>query len=170
MMARALGGLLLALALLGAGYGWGDHAATNRIAAASLAAERTKAISVAINNAHVHQLEQDSAGGLVANSMIYQKGLSDGLATKKDVVDRVRSGALSLSIPTSSAAAGAAEGNAAAGACRCNGEARAKLSDQAAEFLTSLASEADDVVRQLSACQADLAQDRATINQDSQGK
>lgn len=158
MMARALAALLLALALVGGGYRWGDTAATNRDAAAALVAERASSVQRAIDDAQTAGAEHADAYNQFLVSSAYQKGLSDGSATQKSVVARIRAGDLRLSIPTRQAAAGSGgpEDAVAAGAGRCDGPSRAQLSDAAAEFLTGLASEADDVVRQLGACQADL--------------
>lgn len=155
MMARALGGLLLTLALLAGGYWWGDTAATNRDAAAALGAERTAAIRQAIRTAFDRGADAKAGTDMFTVSSTYQEGLSHGVATQKDTVAHIRTGALRLSVPTGPAAAAVAA-PAAAGAGRCDGQARAQLSNEAAEFLTGLASEADDVVLQLNACQADV--------------
>lgn len=158
MMARALAALLVVLALVGGGYRWGDSAATNRDAAQALKAERTRAATLALAHTHVEQADAKTSFDIYANSSAYQKGLSDGAAIQNTVVARIRTGDLSLSIPTRPATAGPGgpEGAAAAGVGRCDGPARAQLSDAASEFLTGLASEADGVTRQLGACQADV--------------
>lgn len=158
MIARALGALLVALSLVGGGYWWGDSARGDHDAAQALTAARNKAATLAVQRTSVEHADEKSSYEIFATSSAYQKGLSDGAATQKDIVARHRSGDLSLSIPTRQAAAGSVgpEGAAAAGLGRCDGPARAELSDEAAEFLTGLASEADGVVRQLGACQADV--------------
>lgn len=160
---RLCGGLLLMLALLGAGYWWGDDAATNRDQAQALDAERTASKKLAEANARVRATEQKSAQDLAAISATYQKGLSDVVSTHKDLVARIRSGAVRLSVPARANPAGAAVAS-AAGASGRDGETRCQLSDTAAEFLTGLASEADGVAQQLTACQAIVTADRAACN------
>ena len=166
MMARALGAVLLMLSLVGGGYGWGAHATSNRIGAELLAAERTRAIAVAINNAHVQAVGEQSANALVGFSTIYQKAITDENATQTALADRLRSGAVRLSVPTLLPASCPAIAP-AAGAGGRDGAARAELSVEGAQFLTGLLSEADIVVHQLSACQADLLLDRSTVNQEA---
>lgn len=170
MMARALGAVLLMLALVGGGYGWGARATTNRIAAESLAAADTKAIAVAINQVHVDAVEDKSAKGMVANSTTYQKAITNENAIQSDTITRIRAGALVLSVPTRGLPTTCAAGAPAAGAGGRDGEARAELSVAGAEFLTGLLTEANLVVEQLSTCQADLTQDRETVNQELPSK
>lgn len=165
MIARLLAALVTALALIGGGYWWGDSAATDRAAAQALAAEQAKSLARAVADAGTAKDEHNAAYDQYLISSAYQKGLSDGSATQASVVARIRSGDLRLSVPTRPAAGPAPqEAAAAAGAGRCDGPARAELSDQAAEFLTGLASEADAVVRQLGACQALVEQQRHACN------
>jgi prophage endopeptidase len=165
MIEKALGALVLMLVLVGGGYWWGDSAATNRIAAKSLAAERIQVAAKEKKDIQVRGAEEKSAIDLVANSTIYQKGLSNEFTTQAAVTAGIHSGALRLSVPArvpSSCAPGAP----AASSSGRDGEARAELSVEGAEFLTGLLTEANVVVRQLTACQADLEQDRRTVNQE----
>jgi hypothetical protein len=172
MIARLLTALVAALALVGGGYWWGDSAATDHAAAQALDAERAKSIRRAIADADVAQAEHKSSYDQYLISSAYQKGLTDGAATQKSVVARIRSGTLSLSIPTRPASAGTGPAVLATAAAlgRCDGQARAQLSDEAAEFLTGLASEADDVVLQLGACQAIVEQQRHACNGEPAGQ
>lgn len=162
---RLAGAGLLALTLVGGGYWWGDGAATNRDKARALDVERTATAALAAANTRVRAAEQQSALSMATISTIYQKGQSDVIANQKSVIAGVRTGAVRLSVATRADPADAA-GASAACAGRRDGEARRQLSDQAAEFLTGLASDADTVALQLSACQALLIIDRATINSD----
>jgi hypothetical protein len=172
MIARLLAALVAALVLVGGGYRWGDTAATNRAAAQALDAERAKLVARAIADDGTAKVEHKSSYDQYLISSAYQKGLSDGAATQKSVVARIRSGDLRLSIPTRPAASGSGPAVLAAAATlgRCDGQARAQLSDEAAELLTGLASEADDVVRQLGACQAIVEQQRQACNGESVGR
>lgn len=163
VLVRISGAVLLALALVGGGYWWGGDAATNHDKAQALDVERTASKKLADANARVRATEQKSAQDLAAISATYQKGLSDVVSTHKDVVARIRSGALRLSVPAR-ADTGDTAGASAAGASERDADARCQLSDTAAEFLTGLASEADGVARQLSACQAIVTADRAACN------
>lgn len=105
--------------------------------------------------------ERDHAQAMADTSAQYQKELSDERATKDRVIADLRRGALRLRIPTTDHAAGgssaAAHGTASLGG---DGEARCELSVSASEFLVGLANEADEIVRQLAACQAVIAADR----------
>ena len=163
VLVKISGAVLLALVLIGGGYWWGDGAATNRDKAQALDIERVASQKLADANAKVRATEQKSAQDLATISATYQKGLSDVAITYKDVVARIRSGAVRLSVPAGAHPADAAGIPAATTGGR-DGDARCRLSDTAAEFLTGLASEADGISRQLSACQAVLSADRAACN------
>jgi hypothetical protein len=168
-MTRAFGAVLLMLALVGGGYWWGAGATVNRIAAESLAAANNKAIGVAINQARVDATEDKSAKGMVTNSTTFQKAIANETAVKTDLTARIHSGAVRLSVPTRLSASCAA-GAPASGTGGRDGEARAELSVAGSEFLTGLLNEADLVVHQLTACQADLDVDRTTVNQEQPSK
>lgn len=93
----------------------------------------------------------------------YQKELQDEKSKADRVIADVRAGARKLRIPVASTyqACGSGEaGKAPAAPFRRDGEARAELSASASSFLIGLANEADQVVRQLTACQAIIMQDR----------
>lgn len=107
---------------------------------------------------------QEHAHGqaMVAASTQYQKDLSHEQATKDGVIADLRAGTRRLRIELAAAKATGGSGAAQAGAGpgRCDGPATAELSQSAAEFLVDLASEADTVVHQLTACQAVVVADR----------
>lgn len=106
--------------------------------------------------------EQSHGKAMVAASTQYQKDLSHEQATKDGVIADLRSGARRLRIELAAAKAtgGSATAQAGAGPGRCDGGTTAELSESAAEFLVGLASEADTVVHQLTACQAVVTADR----------
>lgn len=106
--------------------------------------------------------EQLHAAALVTASTQYQKDLSHEKATKDSVIADLRTGARRLRIELAATHAAAGSGAAEAGPSpgRCDGATTAELSESAAEFLVGLASEADEVVHQLTACQAVVTADR----------
>lgn len=124
-------------------------------------------------NARIIELERSArvnerlqAERLAAASQTYQESLQHEKATHDRTVSDLRTGALRLRIELASRQT-AGSGIAAsliAGPGRCDGETRAELSTASAEFLVGLASEADTVVHQLTACQAVVMADRE-INQ-----
>ncbi|MDH0048595.1 lysis system i-spanin subunit Rz [Comamonas terrigena] len=95
----------------------------------------------------------------------HQKDLKDARTEKDRVIADLRARNLRLRIPVVTTASAACRGGGAGSEAgpstgQRDGEATAELSDAAAEFLVGLASEADDVARQLSACQAVVIADR----------
>lgn len=109
--------------------------------------------------------EQRAAQDLAAVAERYEKEKSDVAASKDRVISDLRSGALRLRFPTATTGdAGRSQAAAtAAGAGECDGRAAGELPQPVAEFLVSLASEADSVVVQLMACQAVVRQDRQDV-------
>jgi hypothetical protein len=106
--------------------------------------------------------EHDHAAALASISSQYQKELAHVKADKDRVIASLRDGSMRLRIPvaaTVSANGGIASEVTPATTGR-DGETRAELSVAAAEFLVGLASEADEVAKQLGACQAVINADR----------
>lgn len=112
-------------------------------------------------HADARDKERQHALDLNLISSSFQKELQD--ARTQQAADRaaLRSGTLRMRDPgvSSSACAGPASSAGSAAGRRDGAEAR-QLSDAAAEFLLEFAAEADDVARQLSACQRVLIEDR----------
>lgn len=108
------------------------------------------------------QREQDAADALAVISTQYQKDLNHVKTEKDRVIAALRGGAFRLRIPVAASlsAYGGSAAEAAAPACGRDGGARAELSIEASEFLVGLASEADEVAKQLGACQAAINADR----------
>ena len=123
-------------------------------------------------NTRIQQLEEQGrvkerqhAQDMAVAEADYQEGLKHERAAKDRVIADLRSGALRLRVAVTEANnTDNNSGNAAAtlgtGTAGGDGAARAELSDAAAEFLVGLAGEADEVTRQLSACQAVVVADR----------
>lgn len=114
--------------------------------------------------------ESEHAVELHAISAKYQEDLQNEKIKSDAVVSDVRAGIIRLRDPgsTASRACGGEAGKAAASASGRDGEAGGELpstgdgilSVEAAEFIVRIASEADDIVRQLSACQKVIETDR----------
>ena len=117
------------------------------------------------DEARAKELEHGAA--MVAASTQYQKDLIHEKSTKDSVIADLRSGVRRLRIELASphATGGSDVSQVGAGAGRCDGPAVGELSGPAAEFLVGLASEADEVVRQLTACQAVVTADRLINSQ-----
>ena len=160
---RVLAGFVLSVAAFAAGYWRGDVAATNRDAAAALKVERASAVALADANTQVRETEHFSGKLIADNSSNYQKELRDVSTVQKNLVSSIRTGDVRLSVGTRGGATNAACPTNPS-ASRRDGEARCELSDEAAEFLTDLASEADSLAHQLAACQRVIEIDRATTN------
>lgn len=162
---RVLSIVLLIVAFIASGYWWGDNAATNRAAAHALTVERIASKNLQEANVRVRAIEQKSAQEINVISTTYQEDLSHVIATQKSLVAGIRSNAIRLSVPSRISACSTAGASTTSPSGR-DATARCQLSDEAAEFLTGLASEADSISHQLSACQAVLTADRAAINQE----
>lgn len=94
-------------------------------------------------------------------SASYQKGLKDGQISKETVIADLESGARRLRVNlTGCEAIGDSAAKAAASTSGRNGGAVGYLSETTSRFLVGLASEADDITKQLGACQAVVRADR----------
>lgn len=99
---------------------------------------------------------------LAGISAKYQEALQNEKSKSDRVIADVRAGTRKLRIPIAGPiqTCGSSSSQAPAAAERRDGEARAELSGSSSDFLIGLASEADAIVRQLTACQAVILQDR----------
>lgn len=125
-----------------------------------------------INNLQqaARQAERDSADAMSAIANDYERKLTDAKNRRAADIAAMRAGTLRLrdpgAAPVPACAGTAAE--AGAGAGRRDGGASGELpaapagllSNQASEFLVNLAADADDVARQLAACQQVIINDR----------
>lgn len=167
--AKLLGAVLLVAAVVAAIYAYGQQQfglGEKAERTAWLARENT-ALTKA--NTRIKELEdqarareREHAQDMAAASAKYQEDLKHEKAAKDRAVADLRSGALRLRIPVTCPDGAGGSGTAAPGPGTVgrDGEARAELSVQASEFLVGLASEADEVVHQLTACQAVVTADR----------
>lgn len=108
------------------------------------------------------QAEQDKAMALASISTDYERKLSDANKQRAADAAAVLSGSLRLRDPSATGlrACGGLATETAAGSGKRDGGASGDLSGEAANFLLSLANEADDVARQLAACQRVVIEDR----------
>lgn len=106
--------------------------------------------------------EQTHAAALAAVSTDYERKLSDANKQRAADAAALRAGTLRLRDPnpTGLRACGGIAAEIGAGAGRRDGPEGGELSEAAAGFLLGLASNADDVARQLTACQAVVVKDR----------
>lgn len=104
--------------------------------------------------AELESLQFDYAKLVTDNSDQYQKGLKDGQNKKTDAIKRVNNGTLVLR-DKYAADCGKSEITSDPAPGRRDATPEPGLSRETSEFLIGLASEADDVVKQLTTCQAD---------------
>lgn len=143
--------LLAGAALVWLGYSWRSLSAERDQAQRQVA----QAQSYAAAQKHARAVEHSAAARDAAASAQYQKGLQDGKQELDDAITRLRATLRLREQQLATARAGNLPA-AAAGAVRCDGEARADFLAAHGEDALRLAAEADDVVRQLSACQTVL--------------
>lgn len=148
--------LIVAALLFGAGYGLRDLQC--RLAQQKRAAQQAQEAKYASEQAR--KKEQAAAQGAVTIA----KNLQEQNQNAKNQTDQlrtdVRGGAKRLSVRVHAASVSTV----AAGAGRDIEEARVELHPEDAENLISLAADADDVTRQLNACQAVTVEDRKLVN------
>lgn len=105
--------------------------------------------------------EREWAGALSAVSTDYQARLTNAEGKTALALNAIRSGSIRLRDPFAKPeACGDPSGTATTAASGRNGSARGELSGALAEYLVSLATEADRNTLQLTACQAALLADR----------
>lgn len=113
--------------------------------------------------------EEHHAEMLAAVSKDYEKEIGNAKRTTKLALDAVRSGSLVLRDPGRTSGCESPRlgptGEATATAGKRDGPQGADLSATASVFLLELTGEADDVVRQLTACQAVILSDREGVVQ-----
>ena len=143
--------------------GWLDgaqHAGTDALAreldTAQAVAERVQVLQLQARTA-----EQRHAQALADVSTDYQRRINEANHVRAADRAALRAGTLRLRDPDSTAAGcGDPAAQAGAGAAGRDGRAPGELSAAAAGFLLELASDADDVARQLAACQRVVEADR----------
>jgi hypothetical protein len=119
-------------------------------------------------NKKIRDAERAHAVELQTVSNNYQQGLKHEKQKFNDVVASYRAGTISLRDKHAASSAPTCAGFTAeigTGAGRRDATEGANLSQPLAEFLIGLASEADEAVQQLTACQAIVAADRSALVQ-----
>lgn len=159
--------LLIAWGLSLAGVGWWQRNDGETVERSAWQARENAALIAA--NGKIKTLgedarkaEQDKALALTAISTDYERKLSDANKQRAADAAAVRAGSLRLRDPSASGlrACGGFPTEAAAGTGQRDGGAAGELSAAASGFLLDLANEADDVARQLVACQRVVIEDR----------
>lgn len=167
----ALLGLATTAALLALLYFYGNHQFSQGEEAEKIRWMARENIQLRAANEEISQLntqareqERQHAEAVATISSQFQEQLQHVKSQKDSVIADLRAGAVRLRIPvtapSTSAACSGIPAEAFASAIGRDGETRADLSVEAAEFLVGLASEADEVVQQLSSCQSLLQADR----------
>lgn len=166
---KALAALALLAAVVAAIYAYGRQQFGLGELAERAAWLKRETVALTTANAKIKMIEeqyraqeQAHAAAMAGVSTQYQQELIHAKAEKDRVIIGLRSGAVRLRIAVAAARSTSGSDAAAPGAATagCDGEARAELSLAASEFLVGLASESDEVARQLSACQAVITADR----------
>lgn len=107
----------------------------------------------------VRAIESAHASKLASFSQTYQEQLQNVRFEKDKFISSVRAGTVKLHIPKS-ASAYTTLGQVNVTASRCDASTESELPRDVTEFLYSEASRADEIVNQLTACQAVVLEDR----------
>ncbi len=120
--------------------------------------------------AAARQAEHDHAAALTEASAAYQEQLRHEKTSRDRTIADLQSGALRLRVELArrETAGGSAAAEGDAGPGRCDAGAFGELSPAAAGFLVDLATEADDVVHQLTAAQAVIGACEKLTNRETQ--
>lgn len=165
--------LLLSGLLIGAFYSYGDLQFSRGEKAERALWLANKNTELVTANAKIKSLEEkyrqqerDANTALAVISFQYEKELHRVKTNTDRTIAGLRDGTVRLRIPVTHAsnACGSAVSTVEFGTGTGDDTARAELSSAAAEFLVSLASEADAVVDQLLACQAVINADRGRVS------
>lgn len=161
----------IAAAIVGLALYWAGSSLVNKgKTQQQLEQARTENRELAAANARIVELQTEVrrkeavyAAAVNAIQTKFQKDLKHEKTRHDSTVAALRAGTLRLRIPVASCPAGGGSAGGAPGTGTSGRDAapRAELSEPAAEFLVGLASDADQVVHQLTACQAIVAADRS---------
>ncbi|MBM3114958.1 lysis system i-spanin subunit Rz [Jeongeupia naejangsanensis] len=132
-----------------------------RLADQQRKARDTDAMAERINTAR--RDERAAAASQTAIATTYQERLQNEIADRDRAIADLRAGTRRLYVPVRAGSCEPVPTTAAAGRGG-DGEARAELSIEAGEFLERLGSDADQLARQLDACQSTVLNDRRLIN------
>lgn len=154
---------IVGLVALGAagfqGYRIGADHVRAQYAARDLAAVTEAAALTQATQEKYRAQEQAHSKAVAQIATDYQGRLTDAQAKTAIALNAIRSGSVRLRDPGAQACSDTAPG-AAAAPSRSDSASDGELSGTTAEFLVSLAAEADSVVLQLSACQSVVISDR----------
>lgn len=99
-----------------------------------------------------------------------EKEKQDESKKRDRVIADLRAERVRLRDPGSPSPTGGSGNGITTGTSKCDGEARGFLSNETAEFLVRLTGEADEVVHQLTECQAVVMSDRGMTAKPSEGE
>lgn len=162
--------LLLAWLASVVGVGYWQHSAG--VTATTLAYAKRDNADLAAANSKIKALEETyrlaeqlRAAQISNIADTYEKELKNANDKTTALIAAARAGTVRLHDPQAARlpADGSHTAQTITGPGGCDDQAGAELSEPSAEFLLALTGEADDVTRQLGACQAVVRSDRATI-------
>lgn len=162
ILAAVVGGVALGLG----GYFYGDHVGSVTTASEyrqrDLETAATAAATIAKAQAIVNKAHDDAAAAVDGIAAGYEKQLKDKDDEKIRAVAAARTSG--LYVHTIPEGCGNPVPSTGPSARVGDGGAKARLSNDDAEFFIGLATRADKVVGQLTACQKILVEDRAQVN------
>lgn len=116
--------------------------------------------AIVASRAKAAEIEENHRKELAAQAAKYEKERADDKAKHDKDIAAVRSGAIRLRDAAATCASAGNDPKPSTAPSGSDGPKGADLSGSASEFLLSLANEADDVVKQLTACQQVILSDR----------
>ncbi|GHD59871.1 lysis system i-spanin subunit Rz [Jeongeupia chitinilytica] len=135
-----------------------------------LADQQRKARDASAVAARINTVRRDERAAAASQAVIattYQERLQNEIADRDRAIADLRAGTRRLFVPVRAGSCEPVPTTVAAGRGG-DGEARAELSVAAGEFLERLGSDADQLARQLAACQSIVVNDRTLINGPAQ--
>lgn len=151
-MSKLYAYLALGAVLIGASIWLYNWAYNNGVTAERVVWTESQNKAVAAKQKVIDKLAYDYAQAINENSNQYQKGLQDGQVKKANVIASVNAGTIRLR-DKHAADCNVASITSIAPAGGRDATEKGGLSRPLTDFLIGLASEADDVVKQLTACQ-----------------
>ncbi len=137
-----------------------DEAVTEAVTTNNGKWQESEQKAIVASRAQAKETEDAHRAELAAQAKRYEKEKADDKLKHANDITAVRSGAIKLRDAAATCASAGNDAKAANATGSGDGGKGAELSGAASEFLLSLANEADDIVKQLSACQQVILSDR----------
>lgn len=116
--------------------------------------------------ADARKKEADNANTLNSISAKYETEKTNEKSKTDDLITKLRNGTIKLrdpnSTPSAQSACSSATSTTSTSSSEHNGQTGSELPEKTSEFLLTITSEADEVVKQLTACQSVIVADRVT--------